>query len=350
MIMPDAPNNTGGQPSAVTPVAQVSTPAATPPRVDPAVARKSLFGDHRRINRVPSKAQQPVAPAAPPVAAAAPVDAKAPAAPAIDAKPPEPAKVGDKPPEPAEKPPEAATLTAAEEARRLARINRAAQKLQEERAAFQQSTAQHQQSLARAKALEDHFAGAHREANADPLGFLARTFGINAQAVLDRVIAEGVKPEATRMQESAAAEAAALKAKIDGLEAEIRRGQQESQAQRDAREAHEYKAAAIAPTLADPKYSLTTRVLGARAADEVFSLQLAQFKLTGEALTPAAAADRIEAHFRSQRDLLAGGNVNASESAAAARTEPPKSPGPPTPTRPSFSTSVPKSYKVRAKV
>ena len=92
----------------------------------------------------------------------------------------------------------------------------------------------------------------------------------------------------------------------------------------------------IAPVLADAsKYELTNRVLGANAANEIFALQHKRFQVTQtevqqgrrrapEILTPAQAADQIEKHLRSQRDLYSGTSVAPAKAPQiSARTEPP---------------------------
>ncbi len=225
-----------------------------------------------------------------------------------------------------------AKLDAAEEAKRLARITRADQKLQAERRTFAEERARHEQSLARVQTIEK----AAQLAKTNPLAFMQQAFGVAPQQILDSIITEGAKPEATRAQEKSASEAAELRAKLAEIEKTVQATAQAQNAERNARDVEAYKISAIVPILADAtKYELTRRALGDKAADEVFALQRNRYNVTAaevaagrrrtpEVLSPAQAADMIERHFRSQRDLLTGASVDpAKPPQTTARTEPP---------------------------
>ena len=298
-------------------------------------APERKFSVKPAIHAPPPKAPEPAAAAAPNTTGTARSDAvPAPgtvpaAAPVVDAGAPPAAAA---PPEPSTPGEAAPKLDAAEEAKRLARINRADAKLQAERRAFADQQRQHQGTVQRIAQIEQ----AARHAQTNPLGFLQQAFGVSPQAVLDSIIKEGAKPEATRAQEKAATEAAELRAKIAQLEQSV---QTASQAQAEAatrQQVEAYKAQTIAPVLADAsKYELTNRVLGTNAANEIFALQHKRFQVTQaevqagrrrapEILTPAQAADMIEKHLRSQRDLLSGTSVAPAQAPQpTARIEPP---------------------------
>ncbi len=343
--MPPDPAPISAAPAPPAPAPSTNTPANAMPPTH--VQRRTLGVPQRMIQRAPSRANAPV-----PTVAASPLPTSAASATvpapttAAGLRPPEPtAAVGITEPAPsaatevpdaAAAEPEPEKITASEESRRIARINRAAQKLEGDRRAFAAERAAAAQATARIAVLEGHFRSAGAAAKADPLGFLQSTFGVAPQAVLDRIIAEGAKPEATRAQEAGAQQAAALQKKFDELQAEMQRSARENAQQKAARETDEYKRYAIAPTLAQAdKYPLTMRALGANAVNEVFALQEARYKVTQAEvaagrrdkpvlLTPSQAADMIEHHYRSQRDLLTGANVAPGKPAASTRIDPAK--------------------------
>src|ERR1700690_665480 len=354
--MPDAPtiaatpnttDSTGGQ----------ATPSASGVQAVPAqhLPRRALGQPPSIVRRQPSRENVPIVAAKPETPAAAPATvATAAGATAEVLIPPAPAPPAPPPAEPAAEPEE---LTAAEESKRLARINRADQKLQAERRAFAQECQQHTQGLQRAQALEQHFQGGAREAQADPLAFLQRTFGISPQSVLDRVIAEGAKPEATRAQETAARQAAELQAKIQGLESEMQRAAKENAQQRAAQQTEEYKRSTIAPVVADTaKYPLLhayCRGTGIDPVNEVFSGIEVRWRATNgkEILTPETVADTFEKHLRSQRDLLTGANGAPAKLTSPPRIDPAKATnGSQTQNRAGGVYASPqKSFKIRAK-
>jgi hypothetical protein len=228
--------------------------------------------------------------------------------------------------------PGAAKLTDAEESRRMARINRAEAKLQADRRAFADERAKHAGALSKVQLIEQ----ARELANKDPLRFMAEAFGVAPKAILDSIIAEGAKPEATKLEEKSGREAAELRAKIAELEKSVQTAAEAQKAEAARRDVAAYKSSAIVPVLADAtKYELTRRALGDKAADEVFDLQQKRFLITQdevragrrqqpEVLSPAQAADLIEQHLRSQRDLLTGASVAPAKlTQPTARKEPP---------------------------
>lgn len=348
---PNTPNPTGDQPS----------PSATPSQALPPshVSRRQLGQPQRVIARQPSKVNAPIAPA-PKVEPAKPADATV--APAAVAGPADTPRASDTPAAAAPEPDKAAEqqITAAEGAKRLARINRADQKLQADRRAFAQVQQQHAQSLQRAQQLEAHFRGAHQEVQADPLAFLQRTFGISPQAVLDRVIAEGAKPETTRAQEAQARELAEFRARQQEMDEWRKRQEQQSQQQLSAQQIAMHKATQIVPVLesAPDKYKLTLQEHGGQGAvDQIFALQVARLNLiqqgkmpANSGLTPQAAADMIEAHYQSLRDRLNGTNVAPAKLSAPPRSEPAKpSNGSQTANRTGMPYAPARSFSIRAK-
>jgi hypothetical protein len=358
--MPDpvAAPQTATQPTSGDQPSTSQTPSnALPPSH---VSRRTLGGPQRVIQRQPSKTNAPIAPTAAPATIAPKVGAAEPAAePAVGAaethSPASPGSSADSavPAEPAK--PEETKLTAAEESRRLARINRADQRLQAERRSFAQEKQQHAQAMQRAQALEQHYQTGHREAHADPLAFLQRTFGISPQSVLDRVISEGAKPEATRMQEASAQQAAQLQAQIKAIQEEQQRGQREFQAQKQAADLENYKRQSIAPVVADAsKYALLHTYCKAQGLDpvnEVFAGIEARYRATGgkQTLQPSQVADILEKHLRSQRDLLSGVNVTPAKLTEPPRTAPAKANGAQTATRSAAYAPPVKQFKIRAK-
>ena len=354
--MPDAPiaaptaasNSTGDQGTLGASGAQAVSTQHLP--------RRQLGQPQSVVRRQPSRENVPIAAALPklePPAAPATVTPAAGAAADIP-----PVVDGSAPAATTEPATEPEKISAAEESKRLAHINRASQKLQAERRAFAQERQQHTQNLQRAQALEQHFQRGAQEAQADPLAFMQRTFGISPQAILDRVITEGAKPDATRAQEAAARQAAEFQAKIAGLESEMQRAAKENEQRRTAQETEQYKRSTIAPVVADAaKYPLLhayCRGTGADAVNEVWNGIETRWRATNgkEILTPAQVADTFEKHLRSQRDLLTGANVAPARLTAPPRIDPAKATanGSQTQNRTGGVYASPqKSFKIRAK-
>jgi hypothetical protein len=218
---------------------------------------------------------------------------------------------------------EPAKLDAAEEAKRLARINRADAKVAQERqtlATERQQFAQERQQHAAALAELAEVRKLAPTIRQNPLEFLGR-FGVGPQQILDLIVADGAKPAATRSDEQTARLAVELNAKIAELQNSVQTSAEAQRQQALARDVEAYKTNAIVPVLADrAKYELTHRALGDKAADEVHALQSGRFQWSQQevaagrlrqpvVLTPAQAADEIEVYLRSQRDLLTGSNV-----------------------------------------
>lgn len=237
----------------------------------------------------------------------------------------------------ADPPAEAAKLTEAEESKRLARINRADQKVAAERqqlAHDRQTFAAERQHHAAALAELDQVRQLVPTVRQNPLAFLQK-FGVGPQQILDAIVADGAKPAATKVQEQLTSDAAEWRAKVAELEKSVQTAAETQRQQALAREVEAYKTSAILPVLADTaKYELTHRVLGSKAADEVHALQQQRYLVTQsevqqgrrqqpEVLSPAQAADLIEQHLRSQRDLLSGTTVEPAKAPqTTARTEP----------------------------
>ena len=317
------------------PAATEAPKPATPPTPKPPTKR--LDGVQRKAYQTrpaPHAVAPAAAPPAPPTTkteaeTANPADGATPPAPITQDKPAEAAAEA----KPAEEPKPSEKLTEAEEARRLARIHKAEAKLAADRQAFARER-EAQANLAQRVQIIEKAAAAAKQ---DPIGFLHRAFGIAPQAVLDAIIADGSKPEATKAAEKSASEAAELRAKLADIEKTVQDSEKARQQESHRQGVAAYKTSAIAPVLADKaKYELTLRALGEQAAvDEVYALQAKRFALTSQevaagkrqapdVLTPAQAADQIEAYLRSQRDLLTGTSVAPGKSSQpTARTEPP---------------------------
>jgi hypothetical protein len=336
---PAPPAATAATHAAPAPAAPQTAPPAKP--ATPQMPARRVEGVTKRSyqTRPANHAVPPAQPApevsaaaAPSPPAAAPSRADSAAQPGADKPEDAPAAATDgKPPEPSAKEPD--KLSDAEESRRLARIHKAESKLQEQRQAF----AREQQHLADTSKKVQIIEQAARAAQQNPLAFLAQ-LGIAPQAVLDAIISDGSKPEATKLQEKAAQEAEQLRAKLAEVEKTVQDSVSAQQQERHRQSVAAYKSTAIAPVLADKAAcELTLRYFGGNeqaAADEVFSLQSQAFALSSAevkagkrsepvVLTPGEALSRIEAHLRSQRDLLNGTSATPAKPQPTARTEPP---------------------------
>jgi hypothetical protein len=353
-LPPDAP-----APAAPPPTGPVApAPAATapaPPKAAP--PRPTVSGLSRKVvqtrpgrSSLPLPPAQPAAAPPPAVATTQPASGASPAgisatgvapaaAPGADSaaapKPAEPAPAAaDKPPEPPPPKPET-KVTEAEEARRLARISRAEKDLATKQQSFAQQQAQHAEDLKRVQLVSQ----AAELAKKNPLGFMQQAFGLTPQQILDSIIAEGARPAAAKAADDAARRQAEVDAKLADFEKTLQSSAEAEKARAHAESVAAYKTSAIAPVLADKaKYELTLRALGDKAVDEVFSYLETRYQITSaevrsgkrrapEVLTPAQAADRIEAHLRSQRDLLAGTSVAPGAAPqTTTRLEPPADP------------------------
>jgi len=262
----------------------------------------------------------------------------------------------------AAKPPEPPKLDEAEEAKRMARIRTAEGRLAQDRAtfaqeksAFAQERASHAQALEQLKTIQQ----AAQTARQDPIAFMRR-LGVEPSVILEALIADGAKPPAARQQEIDAARDREYRARLDEIQRQLQ-ASQEAQAQRaQAEQVSQYKTATIAPVLADKaKYELTLRALGDKAVDEVFAVQQAFYQRSQRliqegklsepvVLSPAEAADKLEANYRSQRDLLSGTSAKpAPAPQPPTRPEPPAAPtsGSPAP-NPATPTSKPGAFSV----
>jgi len=297
---------------AVTPPTAAPSPSVATPPAGSSTVRRTLGGNQR------SHATRPSASNAPPPAKPATVVSAA-----ADAPPPAPqvessaAASSDSEPKAEPKEPKEA-LSAAEEAKRLARISRAEKQSREKILAERAELTKREQEMTSIRqehqALRQHFQQARAQAHADPLQFLEQTFGIKAQTVIDRIIGESAKTEPQRLSEAADRRAKEAEQRVAALEEEHKRSRAQAQQESQAKQVADYKANAIAPVLKDDKYALTNKALGADAVNQVWALIDTHYALTakrGQAvlLTPAQAADIIEKHYQSQRDLLSGTTV-----------------------------------------
>lgn len=262
------------------------------------------------------------APAASEVAEGQPAEAEGGTPAAQEAKPTEgateskPADAATTPDKPVE------TLSEAEFSKRMARLNRQAEKVAQERQAFAREREQAQVVAQRLQIIERAAAAAKQ----NPIAFLQQ-LGVGSQAVLDAIIADGAKPEATKLEEARAKEAEAFNRRVAELEKQMKDAQEAQARDKWTADAAAYVTATVAPLFADTaKYELTLRALGSpeAAANEVFDLQRKRYALTlaevregkrqhPEALTPEQAADRIEALLRSQLNKLTGTSAKPAE-------------------------------------
>lgn len=377
--MPDAPAPAPAPPAVATPAPSAPTTpeaAATPPQPTGATPKSTPVV--KRLGQQPKTyTTKPANHALPPKEAPAPAPTVEPAAaqPATETSPSaaaSPAAVAPSvadsaaAPEPGTEPPKTdePKLTEAEEARRIARINRASQKLTEQQRAFAEERRQHAEGLRRV-ALIDQFAKQGAENPALIPQLLHQAFGWAPQKVLDGYVAEGAKPEATRMQEESARQAQAQAEKIAALEKQVQDAVRLQQEQKIADDVRNYKRATILPALDTAKHELTLREFGSpeSAADAIFELQEKRFRLTQrevaegkravpELLTPSQAADLYEAHFKSLKDKWSGTSATPAPAPTAKRTEPaPASPSGSTAQKPALNgTYKPpaRSFQVRS--
>lgn len=237
------------------------------------------------------------------------------------------------PPPEAPKPGEETKLTDAEEARRIARINRASQKLSEQQRAFAEEKRVHQDALRRVGILDQ--VSKQGVAPGAKLQLLQQVFGWTPQQILDDIVAEGAKPEATRVQEETARVARSQAEQIARLEKQVQDAVKLQQDQKIADDIRSYKQATILPALDTAKHELTLREFGSpqAAADAIFELQEKRFRFTQrevaegkraapELLTPSQAADLYETHFRSLREKWGGASAPPAPGSTANRTEP----------------------------
>lgn len=336
---PPAATTPAAAPAATAPApAATETPVATPAPPGKPHAQKKLqaFVTQKTYGTKPAaKAPMPPTPAATapaegaPKAAAEPVTASSlPAESDSTAASgaPETAKA-----EPAsDKPAEA--LSDAEFAKRMARLTRASEKIAQERQAFAQERENFKTIAQRQQIIEQ----AVHTARSNPLGLLSQ-LGVQPQAVLDAIIADGAKPEATKLEEARAREAEAFSKRVADLEKQVKDAHEAQAKQKWEADAADYQRNAVLPVLKDAaKYELTLRALGTpeAAAAEIFALQKKRYQVTlaevregkrdrPEVLSPEQAALRIENLLRSQLSKLSGTSAKPEEKPAnATRPEP----------------------------
>lgn len=330
---PAAPATTAPTPATTEAPAVSPTPAGKPH----AQSRLKAFVTPKTYGTKPAaKAPMPATPAAAPAAPAegAPKAAaeSAPASPPAEGDShaasgaPEPAKaetVADKPAE---------ALSDAEFAKRMARLTRASEKIAQERQAFAQERETYKTIAQRQQIIEQ----AVQTAKNNPLGLLAQ-LGVQPQAVLDAIIADGAKPEATKLEEARAREAEAFSKRVADLEKQVKDAHEAQAKQKWEADAADYQRNAVLPVLKDSaKYELTLRALGSpeAAAAEIFALQQKRYQVTlaevregkrerPEVLSPEQAASKIENLLRSQLSKLSGTSAKPEEKPAnATRPEP----------------------------
>jgi hypothetical protein len=237
--------------------------------------------------------------------------------------PPTPAAVEPKPAE---------TISAAEEAKRIARITRASQKLAEEKRTLAEERKQHAVNLERVKQLET----ARDYALQDPAEFVARLYGADArvlrQRIVERTIQNNARPPQQQAQELVEERTSGLTARLQEYERELKALQAKQVTAEQEQQITRYVEASVMPVLGDAsKYELTLRALGGAeaAAKEVFALQRKRYEATKQTLTPSQAADEIEGYLRGQRDVLNGQSGTSAKPAVAPTQSSPKAEPPP---------------------
>lgn len=358
------------QPTALTNgVASPAAPGASPTPMPQVTLKPSpaVVGARPKHIVRPSPFSRPSAPAAIPAAApthaatAAPAPTTPETAPTPDGTPLTPAgddavsgaaasdttapaagEASDSSPAAEEKPPEPEIITAAEEAKRLARIKREGERLEARRREFSGQMAiaktvaeifgpQATPESVRQYVVQSHkvLTDAAQLAKRDPVGFLRDNFGIQPQETADALLRHHQADPAqyARDQERAAVERQNAEARA--LIEETKRARDQLMALQTEQQVAAYKRDTIAPILQGPDYVLTTHEFGAQAADKVYELIAKRYQYSNgsELLTPKQAADRIEASLRAEitkaeerRKLLNG--PSAKPAAAQAQTTP----------------------------
>lgn len=168
-------------------------------------------------------------------------------------------------------------------------------------------------------------------------------FGVQPQVLIDELIAHQQRPPAERQGEDFRRELAARDARLAAMEKEMQDSAQREEQSRASEQLRQYKEQHISPVLADrAKFELTHRALGEKAADEVYSLQKARYdavqagkagKTVGNMtaaqaaalplLSPAQAAEMIEAELRRRRDVLTGASAPPGKPPEPAKTDGP---------------------------
>lgn len=332
-------------PAAALPAATPPAPAAPAAEVKPAstgpAVRKMLGQVTKKTYSTRSSATSPM-PTAPATPESAPAPSTAPATPDgtaftpgadSGAAPRAEAKetaAAESAAEPAEKP---EALTEAEFSRRMAKLTRASENVAKQRQDFARERQEHAQNLQKLQIVER----AAQAAKANPLAFLQQAFGIQPQQVLDAIIADGAKPEATRAQEQNSEQAKQFDERLKKYETELAQEREARAREKLATDFAEYQDKSIVPLFANAKkYELTLRYFDGNtkaAASEVFALIQNRYNFTlreaqegkrqgPETLSPDKAADLIELTLKQRRDKLTGSSVPPSEPTPPKRQEP----------------------------
>lgn len=355
--MPDAAPLAPG-PAAPSPTA-AAPPGAPPPAAGEAPKARETrtpktYTTGARVRGAPPAAAtaSPTTPAAAPTAPAAlPPKETPPSAPQSTPDPslPSPQAGADGTPSGAdsgaEPPPAegAAALSESEAAKRLAKITRAEGRLVERERAHAQrlavadavaqtlGPAATPQGVAHALRQVQLVANGKAAALQDPVGFLARVFGVDPQHTIQRAIDGAVghaaKPAGAQTQEALEELRARQAAYEKALQGEQAARQQESA----ARQVEDYQRGTLAPMLSDKaKFKHLHAFCALNGADpvrQVYDAMVEQFRATGAAPEAKAFAERIETALQS-RFSQHGASVSPGLLAAPARVETPKAPAP----------------------
>lgn len=341
-----APASNGTTSTVVATSAQVSpqpVPSAAPPaartpttktyQTGSAVQKGSVAGKNSGTSTRPTTAaQSPVTPAA---TSKAPVtDIVAKTAPAATEAAPVVAATTDaaatvETPKPTETPAQK-TLTAADEARRLAQISRAEgkaaqekQRVAEERRALETERAANTQNLQRLKLIED----ASKLPKGQRLAFLQRAFGWRAADLIEDVIGEQAKTPEQVAAETSASQMMTLEERTKEINRRVEEFEKATTTQREQAQISDYIRTTIEPAITPEKYPFLCNELGSQAARQVYDAMNAEYKKTGTAPDLKKLVDTAETWYRKDAEKkakLLGLSVTAQQ--AATQTATPASP------------------------
>jgi hypothetical protein len=320
-------------PAAVAPAKVAAPRAVTIQKRYP--TKVNAIGELPRAARPAAPAAEK-APAAPPIQATAEAatEAATPAAPGavtgdaagISKEEPTPGAA------PAATPPDAATLSAAELAKRTARLHRESRKLQEQRQAFERQTSENKQALERVKLVDQ----LRQVPKGQRLDVLRRAVGWQPQELVDEIIGEAAR---TPEQVQAAIVGRTMEDALAPYRREIEEGRKAVERERQAVQVEQYKTAQILPVIADQEaYKLSHRKHGTALPQVIYDTQLASYSnrvakakaegrdpATVQAPTPKEVAGFIEKQYRDDYEetaKLLGQSVKTQQAAAPAAGSP----------------------------